>query len=203
MDSGAIYAGTLAAEGCGMIYEQIGRQATRFRTTTYASWFSMQEDWPERVKAAEDVVSRRCAGCHEKAIPKFDITKEGTTVRLAHLWFNLSRPEKSLLILAPLAEKNGGFQLCYRDKKNSMPVFEDKDDPDYRTLLTYIETLHEALNRNKRFDMPDFRPNPHYVRELKRYGIIPEDFDRLKDSIDVYATDRAYWESFHYKPVQE
>ena len=84
-----------------------------------------------------------------------------------------------------------------------MPVFKDKNDPDYRTLLTYVEALHEALNRNKRFDMPDFRPNPHYVRELKRYGIIPQDFDRLKDPIDVYATDRAYWESFHYKPVQE
>ena len=76
MDSGAIYAGTLAAEGCGMIYSQIERQK-RFRTTTYTSWFSMQEDWPERVKAAEDVASRRCAGCHEKPIPKFDITKDG------------------------------------------------------------------------------------------------------------------------------
>jgi hypothetical protein len=27
--------------------------------------------------------------------------------------------------------------------------------------------------------------------------------ETLKDPIDVYATDRAYWESFHYKPVQE
>jgi hypothetical protein len=77
MDSGAIYAGTLAAEGCGMKYFQIGRQAKRFRTTTYSSWFSMQKDWPERVKAAEDVASRRCIGCHAKPIPQFDITKDG------------------------------------------------------------------------------------------------------------------------------
>jgi hypothetical protein len=205
MDSGAIYAGTLAAEGCGMKYFQIGRQAKRFRTTTYSSWFSMQKDWPERVKAAEDVASRRCIGCHAKPIPQFDITKDGKNnwSMLTQLRLNLSRPEKSLLILAPLSDNDGGLQLCYKDRKNPMPVFKDKNDPDYRTLLTYLEALHEALNRNKRFDMPGFRPNPHYVRELKRYGIIPEDFDRLKDPIDVYATDRAYWESFHYKPVHE
>jgi hypothetical protein len=204
MDSGAIYAGTLAAEGSGIINWQIERQTKKFRTATYTSWFSMQEDWPERVKAAEDVASRRCVGCHGKPIPKFDLTKDGDNLsNLPHLRLNLSRPEKSLLILAPLSENDGGLQLCNKDKKNPMPVFEDKDDPDYRALLAYVESLHKALNRNKRFDMPGFRPNPHYVRELKRYGIIPEDFDRLKDPIDVYATDRAYWESFHSKPAKE
>jgi hypothetical protein len=93
----------------------------------------MQEDWPERVKAAEDVASRRCIGCHGKPIPNFDITKAKS--KFAHLRLNLSRPEKSLLILAPLSEKAGGFQLCSKDEKNPAPVFKDKNDPDYRTLF--------------------------------------------------------------------
>ena len=44
--------------------------------------------------------------------------------------------------------------------------------------------------------MPGFRPNEHYVREMKRYGILRESSDPAGDPIDVYATDRAYWRSF-------
>ena len=47
--------------------------------------------------------------------------------------------------------------------------------------------------------MPGFRPLPSYVREMKRYGILPKDLAADAD-IDVYATDRAYWRSLWYKP---
>ncbi len=40
------------------------------------------------------------------------------------------------------------------------------------------------------------KPSPHYVREMKRYGILPADFNLETDAIDVYATDEAYWRSF-------
>ncbi|GAH34094.1 unnamed protein product, partial [marine sediment metagenome] len=46
-----------------------------------------------------------------------------------------------------------------------------------------------------RFDGPDFRPNEHYVREMKRYGLLPTDFDPADDPIDVFRLDRAYWRS--------
>jgi hypothetical protein len=29
----------------------------------------------------------------------------------------------------------------------------------------------------KRFDMPGFHPRPEYVREMKRYGVLPPTFD--------------------------
>jgi hypothetical protein len=41
--------------------------------------------------------------------------------------------------------------------------------------------------------MPGFRPNVHYVREMKRYGVLPASLDARSDPIDVYATDRKYW----------
>ncbi len=44
------------------------------------------------------------------------------------------------------------------------------------------------------------RPSPNYVREMKRYGILPTDFDLATDPIDAYATDQAYWQSFWYQP---
>jgi hypothetical protein len=53
----------------------------------------------------------------------------------------------------------------------------------------------------KRFGMPGFQPNQHYVRELKRYGVLPPDLDPAKDPIDMYQADRAYWRSFWYQPA--
>ncbi len=40
------------------------------------------------------------------------------------------------------------------------------------------------------------RPNEQYIREMKRYGILPRDFDPATTPVDVYATDEAYFRSF-------
>jgi hypothetical protein len=42
-------------------------------------------------------------------------------------------------------------------------------------------------------------PSPLYVREMKRYGILPADLDVGVNPIDVYATDEAYYQSFWYQ----
>ena len=39
-------------------------------------------------------------------------------------------------------------------------------------------------------------PSPLYIREMKRYGILPPDFDPATDPFDPYATDEAYWQMF-------
>jgi hypothetical protein len=51
----------------------------------------------------------------------------------------------------------------------------------------------------RRFDMPGFRPTEHYIREMQRFGFIPKDREP-NDPIDVYAVDKAYWDSFQYEP---
>jgi len=43
--------------------------------------------------------------------------------------------------------------------------------------------------------MPAFKPNPQYVRELKKYGVIPRDFDLARQPLDYFAADQAYWRS--------
>jgi hypothetical protein len=50
-----------------------------------------------------------------------------------------------------------------------------------------------------RFNQPNFRPEPEYVREMQGYGILPEN-QRSTDPIDVYETDRRYWQSLWYRP---
>jgi len=47
--------------------------------------------------------------------------------------------------------------------------------------------------------MPDFRPNEHYIREMKRFGILPANHNP-RTPIDPYATDQAYWQSLWPRP---
>ena len=115
-----------------------------------------------------------------------------------HLVFNLSRPEKSLILLAPLARAAGGWERC-RDAKTGKPApaFASTTDPDYRKLLAMCEAGKQYLERETRFDMPGFRPRGDWVRELKRFGII-DPRSTPEGPIDVYATEGKYWESLWY-----
>ena len=204
IDSGAMYAGTLAAEGTGMIYSQLGKQTQNYQVGTY-DWFAMPDEWPDRLEAVQDVAERRCSECHETSktrmsLPNFDITfftneKPPRPTHNIERILNLSRPAMSFLLLGPLSKTAGGYQTC-RAPGVREPVFTDTDDPDYQLLLDYMNTLEEALSRNQRFNMEGFQPSPHYYREMKRYGFLPADFDPERDSIDPYEIDRQYWESF-------
>ena len=102
--------------------------------------------------------------------------------------------------MAPLAKQAGGYGICREKGKDSLDVFADTGDPDYQILLASIRETKGALDGMKRFDIPGFRPGPEYTREMKRYGILSRALG--PDSvIDVYAADRAYWQSFWYSPA--
>ncbi len=200
VETGAAYPGTYAALGTGMI----GGYAENSQVDT-------DSEWPT-TKAGAAVLARRCAGCHSepsRLLPASLSDERGVSFwqpslsdpRLntsRHIVFNLSRPEKSLLLLAPLGEAGGGWGLCRDPKtKQNADVFADKHDPDYQTLLAMCEAGRARLETVKRFDMPDFRPRQDWVREMKRFGIIADDCP-AGSKIDVYATERKYWESLWY-----
>jgi len=107
---------------------------------------------------------------------------------------NLSRPDASLLLRAPLARETGGLGLCRG------PVFRDTSNPDYRALRDAIVDAAGRLATGKRFDMAGFQPNEHYVREMQRYGVLPKTLTAAQ-TIDSYATDQAYWRSFWHQPT--
>jgi hypothetical protein len=145
-------------------------------------------------------VSQRCGSCHVKQRYDEQQKKNVPVVRFgrststhAGTTYNISRPEKSFILLAPLAKEAGGLGLC------SEISFKDTSDPLYRSILASIQVAHQQLMEGKRFDMPGFRPNEHYIREMQRFGFIPKDLGP-DDPIDVYAVDRAYWDSFEYQP---
>jgi cytochrome c553 len=201
IDAAATYPGTYAALGTGMIggYEENNQVLT-------------DDAWPS-TRAAAPVLDTRCAACHTgkgpPPLPRTLSDERGTSfwqpqipdrtlVTSRHLVFNLSRPEKSMILLAPLARDAGGYQLC-RKPEDSAPVFASTSDPDYQTLLAMVRAGKDNLEAMTRFDMPNFKPRAAYLREMKRYGILPAEFPAAAP-LDPYQTDRRYWQSLWHQP---
>ncbi len=205
IETGAAYPGTYAALGSGMIG---GYQENRQVGT--------DRGWPEQ-KAHAAAVARRCGTCHKGAgrLPNSLCDELGGSFwkpnlkdrqfRFSrHRVFNLTRPEKSLILLAPLSRAAGGYAgpMAGEAPKSAArcpELFTDTNDPDYQALLSLCIAGKERLETIKRFDMPGFRPPLPYYREMKRYGVLPASFDPATDPLDVYATDQAYWRSLWYK----
>ncbi|HEY3319544.1 MAG TPA: polysaccharide lyase family protein [Planctomycetota bacterium] len=209
-DTGAAYPGTYAALGTGMI----GGYAANAQVLA-------DFDWPT-TKAAKEVLTQRCVSCHkepsrllpmslsdERDVSFWRFNIDDPRMKTSrHSVFNLTRPEKSLMVLAPLAENAGGWGLCRDLKtKEKVNVFADTNDAGYQKLLAMIAAGKQKLDEIKRFDMPGFQPRPEWVREMKRYGVLPQDLiaPAGKDAgatapINVYEIERKYWESLWYQP---
>jgi cytochrome c553 len=169
---------------------------------TYASLLATEG--PRVGGPAFHVLRTRCASCHNKdgmRLPTdsrgvrphyYRVIPKGTERFATALLFNESRPEKSMALLAPLAKEAGGYGIC--------PVFKSKEDPDYQRMLKAIQPVGKYLETAKLYHMPGFRPNTHYLREMKRYGILPTDFDDANDPIDVFEVEARYWQSFWHQP---
>ena len=144
-----------------------------------------------------------------------------------HIVFNLSRPEKSLMLLAPLAKEAGGWGLCQTsphgvpasagsaltstERQNSpdgspakvgtpnAAIFASTTDPGYQAIRAMIVAGQEFLDRNKRFDMTGFVPRTDWFREMKRYGMVPQCV-KPEEVTDVYAIEQDYWRSLWHQP---
>jgi hypothetical protein len=220
LDSATPYAGTYAAYGTG----QLGawwrvNQPIR----------EMANDWPSTAPAL-NAMQRRCAACHQNRMPRFvtDLIDTGDghgdfegwmrpVSRFSrHTIFNLTRPEQSLALKAVLAKAAGGYadgelppprpipsDLAHAPKPFVHPVvFATTDDSDYKAILTHLQAARDRLNEIKRFDMPGFQPRYEYLREMKRYGVLPDDYDMAHPApVDPYKLEQAYWQLFWPKAV--
>ena len=204
IESGATYAGTYAALR--------NEQAQGVAATAAYRVFREQAG----------VFQRRCQSCHKPADPneamplphqyEYErkiranqrqrpravyeriIYENDPVARFSpNILLNFTRPLRSPLLLGPLARSAGGFGSCGE-------VFNDTQDPDYQVLLSAIQRVKADLDAEPRFATPGFKPNPQYVREMKKYGILPPAFDLAQDSLDVFATDQQYWQSLWYRP---
>jgi len=171
---------------------------------TYASYLSGISP----VKFPVNTMMRRCGKCHGvKSNSHPRLAWEGADIRPwarlplkfadadpALSLCNLTRPEKSYLLKAPLSRDAGGYGLC------SEPVLKTVEDADYQAILSAIRNAADHLATIKRFDMPEFRPNEHYFREMKHFGIVPASQSR-NEPVDVYSLDQAFWASAWHQPA--
>ncbi len=201
IETGAPYPGTYAALGTGMIggYAQNSQEHTDFT-------------WPT-TQAAAAVLDRRCASCHQgdRHLPhaiadeidisfwRFDL-KDPRLQFSRHKIFNLDHPAHSLLLLAPLSKSAGGYGLCTGDTAS---LFQSSSDPDYSVLLAMVEAGRSELAKLKRFDMDGFQPRPEWVREMRRYGVLPVEPGAATPTFslaEVYSVEQRYWRSLWPTP---
>ena len=167
---------------------------------------------------AGGVLQQRCYSCHNpdgkgpqnRLVETFDVEQRrklidrptGRYERLVlkddparyfswNVLINATRPEKSAVLLAPLAKEAGGWEACPN-------VFRSKDDTDYKIMLTAAANWQAEWQKSHAFGSPTFQVNHQYIREMVRFGILPE--NTLAQNVDPYETDRRYWEMFDYKP---
>jgi hypothetical protein len=189
----------------------------------------MADDWPSTA-AAVQAVQRRCGQCHsatqlpQHVTARIPLDEWGDMLAWTrplsrysrHRIYNLTRPDESLILMTPLAKQAGGYAEAVPVGSAPQPVKEDRtrppgpvkhpivfgdaNDPDYQLILTHVRAAAAKLDEIKRFDMPGFVPNEHYVREMKRYGVLPASLDTNAKPIDVYATDEDYWRMFWHQP---
>jgi len=207
IEAGAAYPGTYAALGVGAIggYYQNKQLVNN------------DSEWPESV-AARKAIEKRCLGCHKNKLRiPVNITHENDVSfwrpenwddpalkRVRHMVFNLTNPEKSVILLGPLSKQAGGYGACREVLKDgsyggNVEVFRNKKDKDYQAILGMLHAGKKRLQEVTRFDMAGFKPHPAYIREMKKYGILSKDFTIENENPDVYEIDRKYWDSFIYK----
>ena len=207
IESGAPYAGTYAAlrnehtqslpgAALGQLFGTQGAVLQRRCFSCHSKKAkpdgSMSLPFDEEARRQNRGGLRRPMGAYERIVVEHDpVARFGWNAL-----FNFTRPAQSPLLLGPLAKEAGGFGSCGT-------VFKDPKDPDYQSLLAAIERGKAILDAEPRYATANFRPNAQYLREMKKYGIVPNDFDPTQQPVDVYELDQKYWRASWYNARAE
>ncbi len=184
IETSAAYPGTYAACGSGMVDIHDHNDATTHRWDTITELGIYRPRGSINVPAPRETLDRRCNGCHAQSVPLHP-----------QLLYNLTRPEKSMVLLAPLSKAAGGLGLC-----NPTTCFTTTTDPDYQTILAFLVEASQALTKIKRFDMPGFQPPDEYITQMQSYGILDNEADPKQDKLNPYHLDQSYWQSLWHQP---
>jgi len=198
INTGALYPGTYGALGTGMLGVMTNNQANQHPIEN--------DQWDK----ASNVIKKKCMSCHNELRPNIldennltwwcsrvevsrgslEMEKYEEAIRFSrHILYNLSVPEESTILKAPLASEAGGYGLC--TTPSGKPVFQNKKDKSYITLLNAIGNSSNYLEKVKRFDMEGFIVRPDYYREMIRFGVIEE--GTPIETVNPYVTDSIYW----------
>ena len=195
IDANAPYYGSNAYNKCRGIGARDSWEADPQPATGINGWLKA---------GLKPVFDTRCFSCHHREIHNQGFWGEGggpmtkmltVTSRLwsdrgasAHMFLeryhmsallgpelriNLSRPANSLMIQAPLSQAAGGLGLC--KETDGSPVFKDKEDSGYRTMLQAIEVGKYRLYSEPREDI-----SPDEITEGQRTMLKKEEVEKIQ-----------------------
>jgi cytochrome c2 len=151
-----------------------------------------------RGKELNKVFSERCDSCHQISGGRGAHRRwpAGEIQYVGHV-YNVTRPEKSLLLQAPLAKEAGGLGLCRRRDDSAEgapqgPIFADTDDPGYQALHGFVKGVVGQFGQPRWFQ-EGHMPARWYIREMKRFGALPEDYDPMNPTLSGYEIDERYF----------
>lgn len=195
LDTGALHAGSIAAAESGML------------GSYYLNRFVNRDAGWKEIAEMNDVFKKNCASCHsgQKRLPNM-ISKDSREQLNWHFTFyvkgkndprrrlsagavfNLTYPENSAVLKAPLSAKAGG-----RAGDGRHPViFTSRDDSRYQTILKAINKAKNYVEtQNPRYDSPNYKPKGAYLKAMKRYGIIKGD---NFENFNAFECDKKYWD---------
>jgi hypothetical protein len=78
-------------------------------------------------------------------------------------------------------------------------VFRSPEGPDYQALQEDLKEYAANLEDQRWYGTRNWQPSRHYIREMKRYGVLPADFDPATQDVDAFELDRKYYEIFYPK----
>lgn len=198
IETGAVYPGTYAALGTGMYtvdfpHEVFRRRCAECHTATKPSYRNVKKGAFYYQFGRREPPQPLFTSIHDIILIRHLAYFQPGESRLYQAYCNLSRPEKSLFLRAPLAKEAGGLGLC------GTAVFGNTEDTDYRAVRAAINTAAGQLAEKRRFSMEGFVPNRFYIGEMQNFGMLPRPLPPGYQ-VDVYATDQAYWESCRFRP---
>ncbi|MGA2620810.1 MAG: hypothetical protein ABSF26_24575 [Thermoguttaceae bacterium] len=182
------------------LYTDGGVNGARDRWYAKPHWASndgLADAWFQKQFAP--LFMRRCYDCHRRTVEISDawlghnvvtvtsqvwsditLMDQGLQIEAAAATFgpeyriNLTHPEWSRMLTAPLAREAGGLGFC--KGPGGQAVFRGIDDPDYRTMLDALRKGKRMLERNPRVDMlarPDPARPESYAPSLQRSRVVP------------------------------
>ncbi|MBN1125469.1 MAG: hypothetical protein JXA82_10710 [Sedimentisphaerales bacterium] len=104
--------------------------------------------------AFSTLYDKQCSSCHGT---DFFVENSGDH----HTWINLTHPQWSRVLTAPLVKSAGGLELCRLKDGTSPKVFQRRSDVDYLKMLAAIERGKKQLYQKPRMDMPGAKPLPY------------------------------------------
>ena len=204
IETGAAYPGTYAALGCGMIGGYAREPADQHRTRLARHPGRRRGHRPalRRLPRPSPAASCRAACPTSAASPSGSPASTTRACSPAATSSSTSpAPRSRCILLAPLAESAGGWGLCRdpEDPRAGDRLRRHRRSRTTRSCWPCAPPARRAWTQIKRFDMPGFQPRTDWVREMKRYGILPADVEPEAASMSTPPSER-YWRSLWHQP---